>query len=105
VNNRVVTAERNKLGEDTISGIRAVKDMVKFSDPQQQKPENVSINNKILSAARSANILKENSRRIKKKKKRERKAKEAERAEAARKKQEVESMRAKKQTLLAKETS
>jgi len=77
-----VTAERNKLGEDTISGIRAMKDMVKFSDPQQQKPENVPINNKILSAARSANILstRENSRRIKKKKKRERKAKEAERA-------------------------
>ena len=32
MNNRVVTAERNKLGEDTISGIRAVKDMVKFSE-------------------------------------------------------------------------
>jgi len=54
VNNRVVTAERNKLGEVTINVIRATKDMVKFSDPQQQKPENVPINNKILSAARSA---------------------------------------------------
>ena len=36
-NNRVVTAERNQLGEDTINGLRATKGMVKFSDPQQLK--------------------------------------------------------------------
>ena len=106
VNNRVVTAERNKLGEDTINGIRATKDMVKFSDPQQQKPENVPLNNKILSAARSAySVYQRKLEEDKKEEERERKAKEAERVEAARKKQEVESMRAKKQTLLAKETS
>ena len=54
VNSRVVTAERNKLGEDTINGLRATKDKVKFSDPQQQKPGNVPLNSKILSAAKSA---------------------------------------------------
>ena len=54
MNNRVVTAERNKLGEDTITGLTTTEDMVKFSDPQHQKPENIPINNKILSAARSA---------------------------------------------------
>ena len=53
-NNRVVTAERNKLGEDTINGLRATKDMVKFSDPQHQKSESIPINTKILSVARSA---------------------------------------------------
>ena len=42
-NNRVVTAENNKLGEDTISGLRAMKDMVKFSDPQHQNPESIPI--------------------------------------------------------------
>lgn len=55
VNNRLITNERNKLGEDTISGLRATKDMVKFSDSQQQKLENVPLyNSKILSAAWSA---------------------------------------------------
>ena len=54
VNSRVVTAERNKLGEDTINGLRATKDKVKFSDPRQQKPGNVPLNSKILSAAKSA---------------------------------------------------
>jgi len=39
VNNRVVTAERSKLGEDTISGLRATKDTIKFSYHQHQKPE------------------------------------------------------------------
>ena len=52
-NNRVVTAERNKLGEDTINGLRTTKDNVKFSDLQHQKPESIPINTKILSAARS----------------------------------------------------
>ena len=44
--NRLVTAERNKLGEDTINGLRAMKDNVKFSDPQHQKPESIPINTK-----------------------------------------------------------
>ena len=87
VNNRVVTAERNKLGEDTISGLRATKTMVKFSDPQHQKPENIPNNSKILSAARSAySVYQRKLEDGKKEEERERKAKEAERGGAARRK-------------------
>lgn len=50
-NKRLVTAERNKLGEDTINGLRVTNDMVKFSDPQHQNPESILIHSKILSAA------------------------------------------------------
>ena len=96
VNNRVVTAERNKLGEDAISGLRATKAMVKFSDPQHQKPENIPINSKILSAARAAySVYQRKLEDGKKEEERERKAKEAERAGAARRKQEIEAMKAK----------
>ena len=97
MNNRVVTAERNNLGEDTINGLRATKDMVKFSDPQHQKPENILINSKSLSAVRSAySVYQRKLEEDKKGEERERKAKEAERAEVARRKQEMEAMKTKK---------
>ena len=84
VNNRVVTAERNKLGEDTSNGLRAVKDMVTFSDPQHQKPENTPVNSKILSAATSAySVYQRKLEEDKKEEERERKANEEERAEAS----------------------
>ena len=41
VNSRMLTAERNKLSEETINGMRNTKDMVKFSDPQSHRPERV----------------------------------------------------------------
>ena len=102
MNNRVATTERNKLGEDTISGLTATEDMVKFSDPQHQKPENIPINSRILSAARSAYSIyqrKIEEDRIEEERERERKAKETQKAEAARRKQEMEAMTAKKKTL------
>ena len=37
VNSRMLTAERNKLSEETINGLRNTKDMVKFSDPQSHQ--------------------------------------------------------------------
>ena len=37
VNSRMLTAERNKLSEETIKGLRNTKDMVKFSDPQSHR--------------------------------------------------------------------
>ena len=61
--------------------------MAKFSDPQQQKPENVPINGKILSAARSAySVYQRKIKEDKTEDEKERKGKEAERTEAARKK-------------------
>ena len=103
VNNGIETAERNKLGEDTINGLNATKDVVKFLDPQHQKPENISIKSKILSAARSAySIYQRKLEEDKKEEERERKAKEPERAEAARRKQERGAMKAKKKTPLQK---
>ena len=43
VNARIVTKERNLLGETTIAGQRAVKEAVRFHDPQHSRPENVLI--------------------------------------------------------------
>ena len=61
--------------------------MAKFSDPQQQKPENVPINGKILSAGRSAySVYQRKIKEDKTEDEKERKGKEAERTEAARKK-------------------
>lgn len=54
VNSRMLTAERNKLSEETIKGLRNTKDMVKFSDPQSHRPERVPITKKLLSSVRSA---------------------------------------------------
>ena len=105
VNNRVVTVERNKFSEDTINGLKAMKHMVKFSDPQQQKPENVPINGKILPAARSAySVYQRKIKEDKTEDEKERKEKKQRELKLLEKKQEVESMRA-KNTLFAKETS
>ena len=51
---RMLTAERNKLSEETINGLRNTKDMVKFSDPQSHRPERVPVSKKLLSSVRSA---------------------------------------------------
>ena len=66
-----------------------MKDMVKFSDPQHQKPEIFCLNQRKLEEDE-------------KEEEREGKAKEAERAEAARRKQEMKVMKAKKKHFLQK---
>ena len=43
VNARIVNKERNLLGETTIVGLRAVKEAVRFHDPEHSRPENVPI--------------------------------------------------------------
>ena len=50
----MLTAERNKLSEDTVNGLRATKDMVKYSDPQSHRPQRIPITKKLLSSVRSA---------------------------------------------------
>ena len=74
VNSRMLTAERNKLSEETINGLRNTKDMVKFSDPQSHRPKRVPVTNKLLSSVRSAHAAfrqkckEENEKRKKKQK-------------------------------------
>ena len=54
VNSRMLTNERNKLSEVTINGLRATKDMIKFSDPQLHRPERIPVTKKLLNSVRSA---------------------------------------------------
>ena len=54
VNSRMLTNERNKLSEVTINGLRATKDMIKFSDPQLHRPERFPVTKKLLNSVRSA---------------------------------------------------
>ena len=55
INNRILTAERNKLSEGTINGL--CKDMNKFSDPQLHRPERVPVAKKLLRSVRSAHVV------------------------------------------------
>ena len=48
VNNRMLTNERNKLSEVTINGLRATKDMIKFSDQKLHRPERIPVTKKLL---------------------------------------------------------
>ena len=43
VNARVVTKERSRLGEQTIVGLRLLKDAVKFHDPVNCRPEKIPV--------------------------------------------------------------
>jgi len=48
VNNRTVTKEKSKLSEESVNGLRAMKDFVKFCDPTEQRREQVSITNHLM---------------------------------------------------------
>ena len=50
----MLTNETNKLSEVTIHGLRATKDMIKFSDPQLHRPERIPVTKKLLNFVRSA---------------------------------------------------
>ena len=104
VNNQIVTPERSRLKEDTINGLRSTKDMVKFSDPQQMRPEKIPINRTILSSARSAySVYQRTVEEEKEQEERQRKLKEEEKEAAARRKQEMDELRVKKNSLQSSE--
>ena len=85
VNSRMLTAERNKLSEETINGLHNTKDMVKFSDPQSHRPERVPVTKKLLSSVRSAHTAyRQKCENEKEENERRRKEKEKEEAEFAR---------------------
>ena len=107
VNSRMLTAERNKLSEETINGLRNTKDMVKFSDPQSHRPERVpAVTKKLLSSVRSAHAAyRQKCEKEKEENERRRKEKEKEEAEIARHQKEMDALKAKNASLLEKETA
>ena len=109
VNSRMLTNERNKLSEVTINGLRATKDMIKFSDPQLHRPERIPVTKKLLNSVRSAHSAYRQKCEEEREEEEERKKKEKEKEEAeadfARRQQEMEALKAKNTSLLAKETT
>ncbi|XP_045210587.2 luc7-like protein 3 [Mercenaria mercenaria] len=87
VNTSVVTKDRVALGEKTVTAIRTVKDIVKFSDPVDEQPHKIPLNSEILLAAKMAHnkykqrIETEKEEREKKKQEREKERLEKKRLE------------------------
>lgn len=50
----MVTSERSALGEVTITGLRTVKEAVRFYDPVNGQPENVAITKELKKSVRLA---------------------------------------------------
>ena len=50
----MVTSERSALGEVTITGLRTVKEAVRFYDPVNGQPENIAITKELKRSVRSA---------------------------------------------------
>ena len=106
VNSRMLTAARNKPLEETINGLRNTKDMVKFSDPQSQRPERVPVTKKLLTSIRSTYVAyRQKCEKEKEENKRRGKEKEKEEEEIARRQREMDALKAKNVSLLEKETA
>ena len=54
INNRVVTKDRSDLGEETVVGLRTVKDAVHFFDPVNNQPEKIPITKELKASVRSS---------------------------------------------------
>ena len=54
INARAVTSERSALGEVTITGLRTVKEAVRFYDPVNGQPENIAITKELKRSVRLA---------------------------------------------------
>ena len=51
---REVTSERSRLGEVTITGLRTIKEAVRFYDPVNGQPENIAITKELKRSVRLA---------------------------------------------------
>ena len=106
VNSRMLTNERNKLSEVTINGLRATKDMIKFSDPQLHRPERIPVTKKLLNSVRSAHsAYRQKCEEEREQEERKKKEKEKEEADFARRQQEMDALKVENTSLLAKETT
>ena len=54
INARAVTSERSALGEVTITGLRTVKEAVRFYDPVNGQPENIAVTKELKRSVRLA---------------------------------------------------
>ena len=54
INARVVTSDRSALGEVKITGLRTVKEAVRFYDPVNGQPKNIAITKELKRSVRSA---------------------------------------------------
>ena len=57
VNARVVTKERSRFGEQTIVGLRLLKDAVKFHDPVNCRPEKIPVTKEMRKSVRLVHSL------------------------------------------------
>ncbi|XP_053405310.1 titin homolog [Mercenaria mercenaria] len=111
VNTSVVTKDRVALGEKTVTAIRTLKDIVKFSDPVDEQPHKIPLNSEILLAAKMAHnkykqrIETGKEERAKKKQEREKERLEKKRLEelATEENNKTSSMLEKEKALLKKE--
>lgn len=76
INARVVTSERSALGEVTITGLRTVKEAVRFYDPVNGQPENLAITKELKRSVRLAHTAYQAQLKRKKEAQRIQKAKE-----------------------------
>lgn len=56
INARLVTNERSTLGDNTICGLRAVKDAVHFYDPVNNQPEKIPVTKEMKMYVKSAHV-------------------------------------------------
>ena len=94
VNARVVTKERSRLGEQTIVGLRLLKDAVKFHDPVNYRPEKISVTKEMRKSVHLAHSA------YKARLDQEREEKKNELEETKRKKEKEERLKKEKEKLL-----
>ena len=56
LNARVVTKERSRFGEQTIVGLRLLKDAVKFHDPVNCRPEKIPVTKEMKKSVHLAHL-------------------------------------------------
>ena len=95
VNARIVTKERSRFGEQTIVGLRLLKDAVKFHDPVNYRPEKIPVTKEMRKSVRLAH----SAYKARLDQEKEEKKKELE-AETMRKKEEEENLKKDKEKLL-----
>ena len=99
VNAAIVTQERTLLSENTIIGLRVVKEAVRFFDPVSNQPEKITITDDLRRFVRNAHAA------YKERLEREREDEEKKRQEVQRMKEISEKAKKKKERLLEKKKS
>ena len=95
MNARVVTKERSRSGEQTIVGLRLLKDAVKFHGPVNWRPGKIPVTKEMRKSARLAHL----AYKARLDQEKEEKKKELE-AKTMRKKEEEEKLKKEKEKLL-----